>query len=217
MKALRLLIAVLVASVRAEPLIRTETIGITLFQTFFDNLTENFINPLINTLTERPPSTLFMNQYLGMVDFINVTFNVTDVVFPESHLNPVGPIVVLGDNSARFQINELTMMLEFDYMYISDPPLLADIGTAYLGVQGMTLEFNWTSTLDETFEIYMTDLELSFLPDQPHPLFDGISDFSVLSSGILTTITAVIRNRLVSFFDSQLMTPFINKTLNKII
>lgn len=97
-----MLAALTVASVRGQTLLKTETIGVTLFQTFFDNLTENFINPLINTLTERPPATLFMNQNLNLVDFIGVQFNVTNFRFTESQLNPSGPIVVLGDNSARF-------------------------------------------------------------------------------------------------------------------
>ena len=108
-------------------------------------------------------------------------------------------------------------MLEFDYAYISDPPMFADIGTAFLGVEGMTIEFTWTSTFDETFEIMITDLTLQFGPDQPHPTFDGISDFSVLASNMATTICAVVRNRLVSLIDSQLLTPKINQIANKII
>lgn len=112
--------AVLFALIRLTtafaPLLKVETLGITLFQTFFDNLTTNFVNPLIMTLTERPPTDLYINQPLDLVDFLNMTFNVTNFRFTKSEINPsVGPIIQLGDNYALFQIKELTLDVEFDY------------------------------------------------------------------------------------------------------
>lgn len=107
--------------------------------------------------------------------------------------------------------------MQFDYAYISDPPIFADIGTAYLGVDGMTLDFVWNSTFTGDFELHISDLELDFVEKQPTPLFDGISDFSILTSNVLTTITAVVRNRAQSIINAQLLTPKINKIANKII
>jgi hypothetical protein len=106
--------------------------------------------------------------------------------------------------------------VEFDYAYISDPPVFADIGTAYIGVNGMTLDFEWTSTYNGTLELSLSDLQLTFAPDQPHPLFDGISDFSILASNMATTITAIIRNRLATLVNSQLLTPKLNTIANRI-
>ena len=96
----------------------------------------------------------------------------------------------------------MSLNFEFDYAYISDPPIFADIGTAYLGIEGMTIEFVWNSTWTGEFELHISDLELHFAPDQPHPLFDGISDFSILASNVATTLTAVIRNRLQSMINA---------------
>jgi hypothetical protein len=209
MKATLLLALASLASAFA-PLLKVETLGLTLFQSFFDNLTTNFINPLIMTLTERPPVDLYMNQPLDLVDFMNITFNVTNFRFTKSELNPKGPIIQLGDNYALFSINELSLDVEFDYQYISDPPIFADIGVGYLGIEGMTLEFTMTTQMDSDFEIFITDLWMDFDPDQPQPLFDGISDFSQMGSNIMTTIWAIIRNRLQSLINAQLLTPQVN-------
>lgn len=60
----------------------------------------------------------------------------------------------------------------------------------------MTVDFTWNSTWDSEFELNISNLELDFAPDQPHPLFDGISDFSIVVSNIATTLNAVLRNRI---------------------
>lgn len=95
---------------------------------------------------------MFVNQTLGLLDFLTFDFNVTQLTFPQASLQPATPIIQLGENNARFQIN-LTMEAEFDYQYISDPPVFADIGTAYLGFDGMFVDFTWTSTMDDQLVI----------------------------------------------------------------
>jgi hypothetical protein len=147
MKAIFLILLLAVSSVGADTLIYPETLGLTLFQSFFDNLTANFLGPLINTLPQRNATDLFVNKTLDLVDFISFDFNVTQLNFPQASIEPSLPIILLGENKARFQIN-LTMEIEFDYEYISDPPIFADIGTAYLGVEGMFIDFTWSSTWD---------------------------------------------------------------------
>jgi hypothetical protein len=214
MKAIFLFMVLAVT--RAQTLLYPETLGLTLFQSFFDNLTANFIAPLINTLPQRNATNLFVNKTLDLVDFISFDFNVTQLTFPQAALDPTTPIIQLGENKARFQIN-LTLEAEFDYQYISDPPIFADIGTAYLGFDGMFVDFTWTSTMDDSFVIEVSNVTLDFAPDQPHPLFDGISDFSILASNVATTVTAIIRNRLQSLINAQLVTPKLNKIVNKIV
>ena len=117
------------------------------------------------TLPERPTFNPVKDGHLDIVEFLTFDFNITQLKFVNSGLNPVAPLIKLGDNQARLQINELTLELEFDYQYISDPPLFADIGTAYLGVEGMTIDFTWNSTYNGTFDINLWDMKLDFLPD----------------------------------------------------
>ena len=40
-----------------------------------------------------------------------------------------------------------------DYAFITDPPILADIGEAYLGISGMGLAINFSTTYNTTDEI----------------------------------------------------------------
>jgi len=40
------------------------------------------------------------------------------------------PIIQLMNDKQKFQIQELTLRLQTDYAYVSDPPIFADIGTA---------------------------------------------------------------------------------------
>ena len=81
----------------------------------------------------------------------------------------------------------------------------------------MTIDFTWNSTWDSEFELNISNLELEFSPNQPHPLFDGISDFSIVVSNIATTLNAVLRNRIQSMINAQMLTPKINTIANKII
>ena len=58
---------------------------------------------------------------------------------------------------------------------------------------------------------------MQFAPDQPHPLFDGVSDFSILASNVATTVVAIFRNRLESLINAQMITPKLNIIFNRII
>ena len=77
MKALYLILVLAVSTVSGETVHYPETLGLTLFQSFFDNLTANFLGPLINTLPQRNATNLFVNKTFDFVDFISFDFNVT--------------------------------------------------------------------------------------------------------------------------------------------
>ena len=47
--------------------------------------------------------------------------------------------------------------------------------------------------------------------------FDGLSDFSDVMTNTINTITAIIRNRLTSMINAQILTAPINSVLNKVI
>ena len=207
----------MLAIVQAQTLVKPLTMGMTLFQTFFDNFTTNFFNPLLMTLPERLSIDLVPNGHFDKLEFLTFDFNLTNLNFISSSLNPAAPLIQLGANEARLQINELSLELEFDYRYITDPPIFADIGTAYLGVEGMTVDFMFNSTYNGNFSINLWDMRLDFLPGQPHPLFDGISDFSVLVTNVMTTVFAVVRNRLSTLINSQLINGKFAKIVNGIL
>lgn len=63
----------------------------------------------------------------------------------------------------------------------------------------------------------MTDVTLDFVEPGNLVNFDGLSDFSEVITNTVNTITAIIRNRLASMIDAQILTAPINSVLNKII
>lgn len=53
----------------------------------------------------------------------------------------------------RFELADFTLELAFDYEFITDPPILADIGTATVKVGGMTLAADIKTFLEESFTL----------------------------------------------------------------
>jgi hypothetical protein len=112
-------------------------------------------------------------------------------------------------------LKDLTLDIEFDYSYVSDPPIFADIGTATLGVEQMTFGFTWT--LDGELKLEILDMELAYGQAQVPADFDGLSDFSIVLTNTFNTVIDVVRNRAVSMLNSQLLTGKITAIGNKII
>lgn len=56
----------------------------------------------------------------------------------------------LGDNQAVFSIADLVGHVTFDYSYLTDPPLLADIGTFKLDLGKTNITANFSTDIDET-------------------------------------------------------------------
>ena len=77
-----------------------------------------------------------------------------------------------------FQINNFTGDIHSSYMYISDPPIFADIGDFDFNINSSSFMTNFTT-------------EISFN-------FDGISDISDVFSRFLTFSGNVLRDRAVS-------------------
>jgi len=113
----------------------------------------------------------------------------------------------------------LNLNLTFDYTFITDPPILADIGEAYLGVDEMALAINLNTTYnttDEVLAVWLGDVHLEF-GKSPLAIFDGLSDFSEVVTGLVDTFGAIIRNRLASIINEQLFTSKINTLLNALL
>jgi len=53
----------------------------------------------------------------------------------------------------RFELKGLTLELTFDYEFITDPPIFADIGAATVNIGGMTLAANIETSLEDYFSL----------------------------------------------------------------
>ena len=92
-----------------------------------------------------------------------------------------------------------------DYSYVTDPPILADIGEATLLFSNTSFSTKVTSYLhagltDENLELTLTDMTLEAVAE-PFCKFDGISDFSDVATGTVNTVAAVVRNRVASLIN----------------
>jgi len=186
-------------------------------QTLFDNIAENFFGPLVDGLSTLEPIETILNDYeLNVLDIVSFEMSVTNFAFTQSAISSAQPQVQLLDDSyARFTLKDLTLDIEFDYSYVSDPPIFADIGTATLGVEEVTFGFTWT--VDGELKLVVEDMELNYGKAQMPADFDGLSDFSIVLSNTINTVVDVFRNRAVSMLNSQLLTPKITAIGNKII
>ena len=191
-----------------------------MYQDFFNITTLHLIQPLIQKLPEFDLSKIIpnMNGTLPISDIISVEYNLTDFAFEYGDYNGSVSIAAIEDNSVTFQMNNLTINLTLNYAYVSDPPIFADIGAAYIGVDTMNFTFEISSDLvDDDLKVTLTDLYLNFSDPHPNVVFEGLSDFSELATGLVTTLTTVIRNRLKSFINSGDLTAKINNITNAVI
>ena len=198
-----------------------ESLNIVLFQDFFDSVTANLIAPLIQKLPQVDLGKVIpdvTNGTLPIEEIISFDYNLTGWAFADANYNGAVPIVKVSKDMARIQLSNLTLNLTADYAYVSDPPILADIGSAYLGIDTLSLDVNLTSLLTgDELNVTIEGMELNFENAQPLALFDGLADFSELATNAVNTAAAVVRNRLVSFVNGGLLTNKVNAFLNKVI
>ena len=122
-----------------------------LSQGFFDNFTSDFLAPTIGMLTKLQFGD-FVNQQIA-IEGMTTDFNITNINIADAYLDGLTPIVKIGDGQMRFEIADFTLELAFDYEFITDPPILADIGTATVKVRGMTLAADIKTLLEESFTL----------------------------------------------------------------
>jgi len=101
-------------------------------------------------------------------------------------------------------------------MYITDPPLFADIGEIHMENYNMTFSLNGFSNYDDGI-LNFTIIEISFDMEPFIIHFDGISDMSDVVSRFLTFGGNIIRDRLqsLSHYDRALVK--FNNMINTII
>ena len=87
--------------------------------------------------------------------------------------------------------------MQAEYMYISDPPLFADIGNIEFLAKNTTLMLNGkTDFVDSLFNLTVIDTSIDI---EPFSLdFNGISDMSDVATRLVNFMGNVVRGRVVS-------------------
>jgi len=114
-----------------------------LTQSFFNNVQEN----LTDQLFDKIGGTGFndtINCTIGIENLIDFEFNITNKEIVSIHLDPTTTLVKLYDDRLAFAVSNFTAAAGFSYMYVSDPPIFADIGDFDMDIAStnFSLDFN---------------------------------------------------------------------------
>lgn len=112
---------------------------------------------------------------------------------------------------------DLTFELGFDYEFITDPPIFADIGTAQVKIGGMTIATDLKTFLEESFTVELIDFTLEFKNPGSLLNLDGLNDFGIVINNTLNHFTSIFRNRLSSMINEQIFTEKFSAIANKVL
>ena len=143
------------------------------------------------------------NQTLHLDKHSYISYNITEVHISNLSLDGAEPIVLLGENELTLEISNLHLAIEFDFEMLMTTPILADIGTFTISLDGLSLSTLFNTSLasqqdNQTISVELKNFYLDF--EHPGPLIDidGYNDFGQVVNGTGNTLLAIIRNRLVS-------------------
>lgn len=88
--------------------------------------------------------------------------------------------------------------LTFDYAYISDPPILADIGSAFLLVDNMSFVFDAVPNFNNNNQLTIDMKQFDLSMDDFNLDFDGLSDISIVATDAINSIAGVVGHRFRS-------------------
>lgn len=115
-------------------------------------------------------------------------------------------------------MRDVHLHLVANYQFITDPPLLADIGYFNLNMHNVTFLIQGTTAFTEgIFDINLNKINLDLNPYTGGINFDGISDTSDVISRFITFAINVVSARIDSFSKYPKFLPKINKIINGLI
>jgi hypothetical protein len=159
-----------------------------------------------------------VNKSISIPDVIKFDFNVTGFKISDLSLDPTCKLMELFNDRLVFSFRNFTGNFGFSYMYISDPPIFADIGDFDFNLDNTTFLMDFDSNIaNGVLDVLIHRLEMDIYPFDIK--FDGISDISDVASRFLTYVGNVLRGRLtsiVAYTGPSRINPMINKVLEMI-
>lgn len=158
-----------------------------------------------------------VNRTITIPELMDVHFNITDLRLEGFSMDSTQQLFnLVGNDQAIFSFRDFKGAIKANYMFVTDPPLLADIGSIHFENYNATFSINGITTF-ANYDLEMKVYELS-LDIEPFVLsFDGISDTSDVISRFLTFGGNVIRDRLVSLSHYDRALQKLNNFINAVI
>lgn len=157
------------------------------------------------------------DKNISIPGLISVRMNLTDLKFHNLSIDSSQKLMnLVGKDEFILTIKDFKGLIRANYMYITDPPLLADIGSIHFEAYNTTFLLNGTTDFEDGL-IYF-DLNNVSLWLEPFVLhFDGISDTSDVISRLLTFGGNVIGDRLQSMSHYEPAIVKLNNLVNTIV
>ncbi len=83
--------------------------------------------------------------FAGDIGILNVSGNLTNIYGNHIHINNDSSLLALHDQYVTFNLSELVLDGAFGYEFITDPPIMADIGSLNISIDNLAIIFNATT------------------------------------------------------------------------
>lgn len=179
------------------------------------------INPLFGVIMKYLKLPDLDNVILDVQDLISFNFSLTDLHLENLHINPSIDddsrfINLYGDDMIRLTLANFSGGIHGSYSYVSDPPILADIGDIKFDSKSFGIVIDGVNHFEDNhLQVDMKNLTMSFEP--VHLQFDGISDISNVTSRLITYVTNTITSRLSSISRYPPSTKKLNNLINSVL
>jgi len=94
------------------------------------------------------PLASIENKSITIPDLLSVALNVTNITLDNMSLNEKFRMIQLDDDEVVLGVENFTASVDFGYMYVTDPPILADIGDFSFLLNNFTSVLNITTYFD---------------------------------------------------------------------
>lgn len=118
-------------------------------QGFFDDLQQNFTVPFFLGISSLFNFTENPIGFAGDIGILNVSGNLTNIFGNHISLDNDSSIIALHDGYFTFNLSNLFLDGALGYEFITDPPIMADIGFFNFSVDNFSLVLNLTSMTED--------------------------------------------------------------------
>lgn len=180
---------------------RNDTLKVVLQQQFFTELQLNLLNQALALIGKNAligPDGKKLGP-INVADLFTVEAEISNLFIKNFSLDNTHKLMQLGDNQAVFSIADLVGHVEFDYSYLTDPPLLADIGTFHFDLAKTNLTVDASTNMEPSSGVMQIELhEFNLSMDEFKLNIDGVSDLGLVLNDLVNYVGNVLQYRLLN-------------------
>lgn len=150
-----------------------------------------------------------------MPDLLSVNLTIENITLYNFSLGKSGPslLEIIDENRLVLNIFDFEGHIEANYMFITDPPILADIGSFHFDSKNLTLKLDGSNYFNDG--ILQVDLNAVDFDLEPFNIdMDGINDMSDVVTRLLTFGGNTLTSRLSSMSKFPPVLPKLSSLMN---